>query len=83
LTRSKPFQEHLIPEIASQLAITLSQTLAPLFSQTPEAEEELTWDRYATWHDEEDEWTSRRHCLVNMFEFALQTKADLCLNIED
>ena len=83
LTRSMAFQEKEIPETAKTLAIKLSQTLAPLFSKTPEARDEIDWDGFATWHDDMEEWTGRRKRFEDMFTAALKTKADSCLNTED
>jgi hypothetical protein len=83
LTKSHNFRQQRIPERAKALAIALSQTLAPFFSDTPESPEESDWDGFATWRDDKDEWTDRRKRFTQMFKFALETKADSCLNIQD
>jgi hypothetical protein len=83
LIKSKTFREQNIPQTATTLAIKFSQTLAPLFSNTVGADKELSWDGFATWRDVEEEWVDRRQRLTKMFEFALKTKADSCLNIQD
>jgi hypothetical protein len=83
LTKSVSFRQQRIPETAKALAVKLSQTLAPFFSNTSEAPEESDWDGFATWRDDKDEWTDRRKRLTQMFKFALETKSDSCLNIQD
>lgn len=82
LTKAHAFQEKTIPDTANNLAIKLSQTLAPLFCKTPEAKDE-TWDGFSTWQDDKEEWTNRRKRLTDMFKAALRMKADSCLNVED
>jgi hypothetical protein len=83
LTKSNVFREHKILNTAKNLAIKLSQTLAPFFSDTPESVQETDWDGFATWHDDKEEWMDRRKRFAQMFKFALETKADSCLNIQD
>jgi hypothetical protein len=87
LIKSRNFRQQKIPETAKALAIKLSQTLAPLFSDTPEdaVEDaaEADWDGFATWRDNKEEWMDRRKRFTQMFKFALETKADSTLNIQD
>jgi hypothetical protein len=83
LIQCTTFRDQTIPKTANTLAITFSQTLAPLFSNTMAAKEESTWDGFATWRDDKDEWADRRVRLTRMFESALKTKADSCINIQD
>jgi hypothetical protein len=83
LIKDNQLQKQVIPEKAKALAVLLSQTLAPLFSDNPGSEDELDWDEFATWRDDAEEWKDRRDRLNTMFEIALKLKADSCLNIED
>ena len=81
--KGKSFREQKIPEEAQNLAILLSQTLAPFFNNNPEASTESGWDNFATWGHDYEEWAQRKIRLIKMFKSALTTKADSCLNIED
>lgn len=83
LTKSSIFQKQEIPGTARKLAIKLSQTLNPLFSNIPVCDKESDWDDFATWRDDKQEWMDRRERFFQMFKFALETKADSCLNIQD
>jgi hypothetical protein len=83
MTKSSIFRQQKIPAIAKSFAIKISQILAPLFSDTPDRKEEKDWDGFATWRDDKQEWTDRRTRFTQMFKFALETKADSCLNIQD
>src|SRR4051794_33966396 len=82
LVKSDHFQRDVIPEKARALAISLSQTLEPLFTENPGSTMDWDWDGFATWRDVPDEWRERRDRLTKMFEVALKVKADSCLNIE-
>ena len=83
MTKNNVFRQQKIPETAKTLAVRLSQALAPLFSDTPGSPQESDWDGFATWRDDREEWMDRRKRFTQMFGFALQTKADSCLNIQD
>jgi hypothetical protein len=83
MTKNDVFRQQKIPEAAKHLSIRLSHTLAPLFSDTQGTVEESDWDGFATWRDGKEEWTDRRKRFNQMFRFALETKADSCLNIQD
>ena len=78
--RSEAFREQRVPEIAKELALRFSKTLAPLFPTTSGAQ---NWNTFPTWGETEEEWQSRRGHSEKLFEAALLTKADASLNIED
>jgi hypothetical protein len=83
LIRKPSFQTLILPKKAQELAIQLSQTLAPFFTPSTRYSDELSWDDFATWGDPIETWKERQVDLVEMFTYALTTKADSCLNIED
>lgn len=83
LVNEAHFQKRIIPEKAKSLAVSLSQVLAPFFSDAKDPGSEFDWDGFATWRDDTDEWHDRRDRLNAMFENALRLKAESCLNIED
>jgi len=83
LIRKPSFQTSILPKEAQNLALRLSQTLAPFFTPATKALDELSWDRFATWGHPFEIWKERQTDLVEMFTHALSTKADSCLNIEN
>lgn len=83
LIRLKEFRENLIPQKATGLAIQLSITLAPFFSDASERPSPSGWDGFSTWGEGMEEWKARRLHLIDMFTTALITKADSCLNSRD
>ena len=72
-----------LPKKADELSIRLSQTLAPIFSQKNEVSLKETWDGFALWDHDCDEWQERRALLVEIFTKALEVKADSILNNVD
>jgi hypothetical protein len=72
-----------LPKKADDFAVQLSQTLAPIFTQDTEVPLETTWDGFATWDQDPEEWRERRVRLVDIFTKALEVKADSILNTVD
>lgn len=83
LIKEESFREKVISTEAKKLAFLLSQTLAPLFSDTPGSLSEFGWNDFPTWRQDMEEWRGRQDHLTEMFKDALKTKADSCLNILD
>ncbi|KFZ25489.1 hypothetical protein V502_00034 [Pseudogymnoascus sp. VKM F-4520 (FW-2644)] len=81
--KSKEFREEFILQRAETLAIQLSNTLAPFFSDMENNLPLLDWDGFSTLGEGLEQWKDRRRRFVAVFTAALATKADLCLNIED
>jgi hypothetical protein len=80
---SDHLQKQIIPEEARELAVRLSQALAPFFSRDPENPALLDWDGFAAWAQRNRERDERRRRLIDIFEKALRIKADSLLNIEE
>jgi hypothetical protein len=72
-----------LPKKADELSVKLSQTLAPIFSHDTEVPLKETWDGFATWDHDCEEWQERRALLVEVFTKALEIKADSTLNNVD
>jgi hypothetical protein len=82
LIKDKHFRRDLSKN-AGSLAIQLSQTLAPIFTRDTEILSETSWDGFATWGQDIEEWKERRVRFVDIFAKALDVKADSVLNTED
>ena len=82
LIKDKRFRRDLSKN-ADSLAIQLSQVLAPIFARDTEILCETSWDGFATWDQDTEEWQERRVRLKGIFAKALEVKADSILNIED
>ncbi|KFZ05790.1 hypothetical protein V501_08025 [Pseudogymnoascus sp. VKM F-4519 (FW-2642)] len=84
LIGSEEFREKLIPQKALGLAIQLSNTLAPFFSNaSPHRELPSDWVGFSTWGEDIEEWTARKAHFIDLFTKALIAKADSCLNSRD
>jgi len=75
-------QKYIIPE-AEKLAVRFSRALAPLFSETPNSATESNWDGFSTWGETPEKWAERRSWLFELFQQALELKAESCLNTEE
>lgn len=69
----------LMDKEAEDLADSLSQTIAPLFSKNTEESEENVFE---TWGEEESVWKARRQQLIVLFRHALEIKAHAVLTPE-
>jgi hypothetical protein len=83
VVNSDHLQRQIIPEKAKELAVRLSQALAPFFSRDPDNPSLLDWDGFATWEQGNRERDERRRRLIDIFQKALRIKADSLLNIEE
>ncbi|KAM3149919.1 hypothetical protein ABEW05_009780 [Botrytis cinerea] len=75
----RPRFQMLMDKEAEDLADSLSQTIAPLFSKNTEESEENVFE---TWGEEESVWKARRQQLVVLFRHALEIKAHAVLTPE-
>lgn len=83
LIRFEEFREKLVPQKAIGLAIQLSNTLAPFFSDASHKPLPSDWDGFSTWGEDMEEWKERRLHFIDMFTKAFKTKADSCLDSRD
>ena len=83
MIRGKYFHQTFIRPEAEKLVISFSQALAPLFSATPNSATETNWDGFSTWGQDPEKWSDRRSWLSELFQQALELKAESCLNTED
>jgi hypothetical protein len=82
LIKDKSFRRNLSKK-ADSLSIQLSQTLAPIFARDIEILSETSWDGFATWGQDIEEYRERHVRFVHIFTKALEVKADSILNTED
>jgi hypothetical protein len=80
--KADSFQQNIVINKAAGLAIRLSQVLAPLFSDSPNAPSEKGLDGFATWRENTEDWKARQDRMTEMFRCALMAKAGSCLNLE-
>lgn len=80
LIRVPSFEATTIREEGTQLAIKFSQLVAPLFTSVPSS---VDFEGFHTWNKPEEHWKEQKSRLIDMFSFALTTKARSCLNIEN
>ncbi|RFU25975.1 hypothetical protein B7463_g10359, partial [Scytalidium lignicola] len=83
LMESEEFRNRLIPKIAEPLAIKLSQILAPFYTKHLKTQTESSYDGFAAWGENRNDWKERQRQFVDMFTKALTAKADSLLNTEN
>ena len=83
IIKNDHFQKYCIPKKAKKLARRLSKTLAPFFIKDPHHPKQSDLHGFNTWGQEKEEYEERRDIFVNIFTYALKTKANSILNLEE